>query len=49
MVLSARVHPGETQGSFMISGALRFLLGDSQDAAMLRRRYKIYVVRMLNH
>jgi murein tripeptide amidase MpaA len=48
MVLAGRVHPGESQGSFMVMGALEFLAGDSEDARELRRKYKIYVIPMMN-
>ena len=48
VVLSARVHPGETGASWMMRGVLRFLLGHSAAAASLRRRYIFKVVPMLN-
>lgn len=36
VVVTARVHPGETNGSWMMEGLLDFLLGDSEDAQLLR-------------
>lgn len=36
VVVTARVHPGETNGSWMMEGFLEFLLGDSHDAQLLR-------------
>jgi len=44
MLLVARVHPGETQGSFMVKGAMEFLIGDDEDARYLRSQYKIYII-----
>lgn len=46
--LTARVHPGESNGSFMMKGALEFLLGDSREANILRKKFIFKVVPMLN-
>ncbi|XP_047204961.1 cytosolic carboxypeptidase 2 isoform X2 [Girardinichthys multiradiatus] len=48
VVVTARVHPGETNGSWMMEGFLDFLLGDSDDAKVLRDNFIFKVVPMLN-
>jgi hypothetical protein len=48
VVLSARVHPGETVGSWMMQGALEFLVSQTPEADLLRRIFVFKVVPMLN-
>ncbi|KAL6474362.1 hypothetical protein MHYP_G00179230 [Metynnis hypsauchen] len=48
VVVTARVHPGETNGSWMMQGFLDFLLGESPDARLLRETFVFKVVPMLN-
>ncbi|KAM6936898.1 cytosolic carboxypeptidase 2 [Xenentodon cancila] len=48
VVVTARVHPGETNSSWMMEGFLDFLLGDSEDAQVLRDNFVFKVVPMLN-
>ncbi|CAF0922129.1 unnamed protein product [Rotaria sordida] len=48
VVVTARVHPGETNGSWMMKGLLDFLLGDSADAKLLRDNFIFKIVPMLN-
>lgn len=48
IVLSARVHPGESNSSWVMKGALDFLISDDSDAVALRRRFVFKVVPMLN-
>eukprot|EP00802_Teleaulax_amphioxeia_P006230 Tamp_06234.p1 GENE.Tamp_06234~~Tamp_06234.p1 ORF type:complete len:549 (+),score=86.53 Tamp_06234:857-2503(+) len=48
IVLSARVHPGETNASWMMKGCLEYLVGDSPGARRLRSQYVFKVVPMLN-
>ncbi|XP_058382929.1 cytosolic carboxypeptidase 2 isoform X7 [Diceros bicornis minor] len=48
VVLSARVHPGESNGSWIMKGFLDFILSDSPDAQLLRDIFVFKVVPMLN-
>ena len=48
IILTSRVHPGEPQASFMLKGALDFLLGDSELAIELRKNFVFKIVPMLN-
>ena len=48
VVLTSRVHPGEPQASFMLKGAMDFLLGDSELAIELRKNFVFKIVPMLN-
>lgn len=49
VVVTARVHPGESNASWMMEGFLNFLLGDSDDAQLLRDTFvfKVPVVSIL--
>ena len=46
--LSGRVHPGETVSSFMMQGAMEFLLGNSKSAQVLRKHFVFKLIPMLN-
>lgn len=48
VVLSARVHPGETVSSWMMKGLLDFLTGPEPEAQLLRESYVFKVIPMLN-
>ncbi|XP_040265175.1 cytosolic carboxypeptidase 2 isoform X1 [Bufo bufo] len=48
VVVTARVHPGETNGSWMMKGFLDFILSDSPDAQLLRDTFIFKVIPMLN-
>lgn len=48
IVFLARQHPGETCSSYVMKGAIDFLLGNSNEAAKLRELYLIKVVPMMN-
>ena len=49
VILTARVHPGESVGSWMMKGALDFLVdSDSVEAEYLRQNFVFKVIPMLN-
>ncbi|KAF7469368.1 Hypothetical predicted protein [Marmota monax] len=48
VVLSARVHPGESNASWIMKGFLDFILSNSPDAQLLRDIFVFKVVPMLN-
>jgi Zinc carboxypeptidase/Cytosolic carboxypeptidase N-terminal domain len=48
IVLTARVHSGETVSSFMVQGAIDFLLSDCKKAKLLRKNFVFKIVPMLN-
>ncbi|KAF4699374.1 hypothetical protein FOZ63_022030 [Perkinsus olseni] len=48
ILLTARVHPGETPGQFAMIGALNFALSDDPRAAALRSHYDLKFVPMIN-
>ncbi|XP_040601672.1 cytosolic carboxypeptidase 2 isoform X2 [Mesocricetus auratus] len=48
VVLSARVHPGESNGSWIMKGFLDFILSNSPDAQLLRDIFVFKVIPMLN-
>jgi len=46
--LSSRVHPGESNSSWIMKGLLDFLLGPSAEAEFLRSKYLFKIIPMLN-
>lgn len=48
VVISARAHPGETVGSWVMQGVLEFLTEETEEAHSLRERYVFKVLPMLN-
>lgn len=49
VVISARVHPGEVVGSWMMRGVLNYLTDpDSPEVQMLRQRFIFKIIPMLN-
>ncbi len=48
MFFSARVHPGETNSSWMMKGIIDFLLSNAPEAYVLREKFVFKIVPMLN-
>lgn len=48
IVLTARVHPGESNSSWMMKGIIDYLTGTSLDAKILRDNFVFKIVPMLN-
>ena len=48
IILTARVHSGETVSSFVMRGAIEFLLSDDIKAKKLRKNYVFKIIPMLN-
>jgi murein tripeptide amidase MpaA len=48
IILMARIHPGESNSSFIMQGAINFLISDSQDAVLLRKKFIFKIIPMIN-
>jgi murein tripeptide amidase MpaA len=48
IILFARVHPGETNSSFMMHGFLKFILSNHADAKELRKKFVFKIVPIVN-
>ncbi|KAK3087050.1 hypothetical protein FSP39_000988 [Pinctada imbricata] len=48
VVVTARVHPGESQASWMMKGLIEFVVGQDPVASELRNRFIFKIVPMLN-
>lgn len=48
MIITARVHPGESQASWMMKGVLDYITGPSLEAHELRDQFIFKMVPMLN-
>lgn len=48
VLITGRVHPGESNSSWIVRGLLDFLVGDSSEAATLRQRFVFKIIPMLN-
>ena len=48
IVISSRVHPGETNSSYIMEGLLDFLCGHEKEAKALRNNFVFKIIPMLN-
>ena len=48
VIVSARIHPGESNSSFMMHGFIDFLLSECEEASKLRKTFVFKLVPMLN-
>lgn len=48
VIITGRVHPGETVSSFIVEGILQFLVSDHETAKKLRNTYVFKIIPMLN-
>lgn len=48
VVITGRVHPGESNSSFMMQGFIKFLLGSDPKAQELRKRIVFKIIPMIN-
>ena len=49
VVLTARIHPGESNGSYVMKGIIEFLTAeDNAEAELLRKNFAFKIVPMIN-
>ena len=48
VVITSRIHPGESNASWMMKGVIDFLIGDDPEAFQLREKFVFKVIPMLN-
>ena len=48
IIITGRVHPGETQASYIVEGMLLFLVSDDEVARYLRNNFVFKIIPMLN-
>ena len=48
VIITSRVHPGESNASFMIQGTLENLVSEEQGARYLRDNFVFKIIPMLN-
>ena len=48
VVITARVHPGESNASWIMEGILKYLTSNTPSAKMLRKKFVFKIIPMLN-
>lgn len=48
IIVSSRVHPGESNASFIVEGFIQFMMSNDEDAVLLRDRFVFKIIPMLN-
>jgi murein tripeptide amidase MpaA len=48
IIISGRVHPGESNASYIMEGLIEFILSDELEARNLRSNYVFKIIPMLN-
>lgn len=48
IVITARVHPGEAQASWIWQGLIEFLISDDPEAVAIRKQFIVKIIPMLN-
>ena len=48
IILTSRVHPGESNASYMIKGVIDYLISEDENAQFLRNTYVFKIIPMLN-
>ena len=48
IILTCRIHPGESNSSFIMNGVIEYLTSDDQKADVLRNTFVFKIIPMLN-
>jgi murein tripeptide amidase MpaA len=48
IILTCRIHPGETNSSFIMNGVIEYLISDDEKADLLRNTFVFKIIPMLN-
>ena len=48
IILTGRIHPGETNASYVMNGVIEYLVSDDEKAELLRNTFVFKIIPMLN-